>query len=178
MRCFLAIDLPDPTRDSLSPLLREKIPGAHWVEKDQLHLTLRFLGEVSDPSFQSLREALRQVSFPGFSLTPRGMGVFPDLRRPRVLWVGFAAPPALFRLQSSLEELVQKAGLPAETRAFLPHLTLARLKFPAHRQLEDFLQRHQDFSLPSFAVADFHLYSSLLSPKGAEHRREATYSLR
>ncbi|MFO1462381.1 MAG: RNA 2',3'-cyclic phosphodiesterase [bacterium] len=178
MRSFLALDLPNTTREALRELAREKIPGAKWVPEGQCHLTLRFLGELGEAEVAALRAQLEQVRGATFSLTPHGVGVFPDARRPRVLWVGLAAPPELFTLQGSLEAAVRELGLPPEDKSFHPHLTLARLKFPATREIEAFLGRHRDLSLAPFEVREFHLYSSRLSPKGAEHRKEATYPLR
>ena len=177
MRLFLALDLPSETREGLRPLTSERLSSAKWVAPEQWHLTLRFLGEQDEKFASSLRRAINDFRFPAFSLQPRGLGVFPDARRPRVLWVGLEAPSALFTLQKSLEEILGGLGLPTEDKAFHPHLTLARFKSPPGKDLEHFLQRHQSFALPPFEVREFHLYSSRLSPKGAEHTREAAFPL-
>ncbi len=178
MRSFLALDLPTSTREALRPLSREKIPGAKWVPEGQCHLTLRFLGELGEAEATALRARLEEIRSTPFSLTPHGVGVFPDVCRARVLWVGLAAPPELFALQGALEAAVRDLGRPPEGKPFHPHLTLARLKFPATREVEAFLARHRDLSLAPFEVREFHLYSSRLSPNGAEHRKEASYPLR
>jgi len=177
MRLFLALDLPSATREGLRPLISERLSGAKWVNPEQWHLTLRFLGEQDEKFASALRSAFSDLRFSAFSLRPRGLGVFPDARRPRVLWVGLEAPPALFTLQKSLEEILRGLGLDAEGKAFHPHLTLARFKSPPGKDLEHFLQKHQSFALPPFEVREFHLYSSRLSPRGAEHTREAGFPL-
>ncbi|HCU23974.1 MAG TPA: RNA 2',3'-cyclic phosphodiesterase [Deltaproteobacteria bacterium] len=177
MRSFIAIDPPAALRESLRPLLREKIPGAHWVRPEQWHLTLRFLGEVDPEGFAALRRSLQSLSQPSFKLTLKSTGVFPNLQRARVLWLGFAACSELFALQGRIEAALAALGFEAETKAFFPHLTLARLKYPARKELEIFLRTPRDWTSLDFPVEQFHLYSSRLSAAGAEHQKEASYSL-
>lgn len=177
MRLFTAIDLPDSLRSVLKPLLQEKLPGVHWTPSENLHLTLRFIGDSDCLAFASLRDALAELQFPAFPLRPQGLGVFPTPMRPRIIWLGLQADVRLSELQAGIETSLRKLGLPPENKPFLPHLTLGRCKFPAPREVGAFLAKHRELSLPSFEVREFHLYSSLLSPKSAVYRREASYSL-
>src|SRR6266568_527239 len=126
-RLFVAIDLPDDVRRELDQL-REPLPGAHWVPVEQLHLTLRFIGEVDDATLLAVKEGLAGVSGAPFPLAVQGVGHFPPGKHPRVLWVGLDAGPLLGELQRDIETAVQAAGLPAEERPFSPHITLARLR--------------------------------------------------
>ena len=177
MRLFIAVDLPKSIRDSLKPLFGEKLPGSHWVGPEQLHLTLRFLGETDEALFHAVKTALAEVSAPNFELRLRGAGVFPNPSRARVLWVGLGDSPPLLDLQKQIENKITALGFAAETRGFSPHLTLARFKFSPRREIEAFLNRYRDLESPNFPVENFHLYSSRLNPQGAEHRIEASFPL-
>lgn len=175
-RLFVAIDLPTEVRDQVSGVCRD-LPGARWVPADQLHLTLRFIGEVDDAGFRGIREALAAVKGERFATAVRGIGHFPPGRHPRVLWVGLSGSDALFSLQERIERAVVAAGIPAEGRRFPPHITLARLKDPLVERVEAFEAQFRDIASKPFPVSEFHLYSSMLSNKGAVHRREVSYPL-
>lgn len=177
MRLFTAIDIPDSLRRDLSPLLQESLPGVRWTAPESLHLTLRFIGESDCQAFAGLREALQELRFPAFPLRPQGLGVFPSLMRPRIIWLGLQAEAPLFDLQKGIEAALQAAGLEPETKPFVPHLTLGRCKFPAPREVGAFLAKHRDFSAERFEVGEFHLYSSHQSPKGSVYRREDSFPL-
>lgn len=177
MRLFLAIDPPTEVQTGLEPITQVEIHGAKWVLPAQYHLTLRFLGEVGDEAKQTLIESLKGINRPAFRCGLEGIGVFPNPRRPSVLWVGFAPCPDLFALQEIIEREAQKLGFAREPKPFHPHLTLARFKTLPAEDLGAFLQKYRDFSLPPFEVREFHLYSSLLSLKGSEYSREASFPL-
>lgn len=178
MRLFVALDFPLSLREALAPLFREKIPGAKWASPEQLHLTLRFLGECPEATFEALRSGLREIAVPPFTLALQGVGTFPNPERPRVLWAGLEAGPELYALQNQIEALAQDLGFSPETKPFSPHLTLARLKFPAPAETARYLMKFRGLRSPAFQVEEFHLYSSRLSPNGAEHRKEASFPLR
>jgi 2'-5' RNA ligase len=176
-RLFVAIDLPEEVKKTVEEISGE-LPGAHWVPADQLHLTLRFIGEVDEGLFQQIREALAGVSGNPFSLTLKGIGHFPPGKHARVLWVGMGESEELLKLQTKVELVLIDAGIAPEARRFSPHITIARMKeTPAARVLA-FEEKHGGFETPAFPVKVFYLYSSTLSREGAVHKREATYAFR
>ncbi|GFO58862.1 RNA 2',3'-cyclic phosphodiesterase [Geomonas silvestris] len=171
-RLFIAIDIPDAIREDLSRFSAD-VPEARWVPPDQNHLTLRFIGDVQPPTVSALKTALSGLSFAPFQLELRGVGHFPPGKRPpRVLWVGIGENAQLLRLQQAVESAVQQAGIAPEERPFSPHLTLARLKEPHGAAVSAFEQRHRDLAYPPFEVKQAILFSSVLTPKGAIHRKE------
>lgn len=176
-RLFIAADLPAPLKATFSGLSGE-LPLARWVSPEQLHLTLRFIGEVDQGTLSAISSALSRIRFAPFQLTLRGVGHFPPGKRLRVLWVGLDPCPALMQLQLELELALQETGIPAEGRRFSPHLTLARLKETLPAAVSAFEIRHNDLACPPFEVGEFILYSSLLTAKGAIHSKEAVYSCR
>ncbi|SNB47373.1 RNA 2',3'-cyclic phosphodiesterase [Geobacter sp. DSM 9736] len=175
-RLFVAVDLPDQVRRMIGGLAAD-LPGARLVPADQIHLTLRFIGEVDGATFSRVRNVLEKVPGCAFTLSLRGLGHFPPGRHPRVLWVGIDECVHLTMLQKSVESALSLTDLPPEDRKFSPHITLARLKETPPGAVERLESRHRELSLPPFPVKEFHLYSSILSEKGAVHRREATYPL-
>lgn len=176
-RLFVAIDFPDEIRGQLADLCLG-LPGARWVPEEQLHLTLRFIGEVDGDVFRNIREALRAVRVEPFSLTLRGLGCFPPRGRPKVLWVGVDRSEPLVQLRNRVESTLVRLGLESEGRKFSPHITLARFREDVHlHRLGNYLAGNNLFATPPVTVAAFALYSSFLTGKGAIHQLEATYPL-
>lgn len=167
-RLFVSLQLPDDVQDALAEVWWG-MPGARWTPPHQLHLTLRFLGEVPDRLLPDLSEALAAVDAPSFWLEVHGLGLFPGRGRPRVLWAGLSASEPLRHLQHKVERAVQRVGLPAERRQFHPHITLAKLDGAPPGKLAEFLAEHSLLRLDPFEVEGFQLMSSLLQPEGAEH---------
>ena len=176
-RLFVAIDLPEEVKRELARFRREEMPGARWVPLDQLHLTLRFIGEVDDTTLAAIRKALGDVRVAPFSLAVQVVGHFPPRKTPHVLWVGADAGAPLADLQGQVEECVQTAGLAPESRPFSPHITIARLRETPPHVVAEFEKRHQAFACPPFQVAAFHLYESTLTAKGAIHALVRSYPL-
>lgn len=168
MRLFVAIELPDDLKTALGRL-RTDVPGARWVPPEQLHLTLAFLGEVEEETVGKLGELLSLIHTPPFQLSFSGTGCFPSRRRPRVLWAGLDPNPRLLRLAAGVHGAVLACGIPQEERPFSPHITLARLKFPAAREVDAFLDMPQKPELPSFSVREITLFQSRLTQHGAVH---------
>lgn len=173
-RLFVAVDLPPLLKAELDRL-QEGLPGARWVSPDQLHLTLRFIGEVDAATMARLIAALREVCSPSFTLSLKGIGHFG--RPARVLWVGLCASPELVELHHRISRALAECGLPPEERPFSPHITLARFREPPTSRLATFEGRYRDYTSPPFAISEFVLYSSRLTPQGAVHTREAAYPL-
>ena len=177
IRLFIAIDLPPAIRSLVHDLARD-IPGTHPVPLNQLHLTLKFIGDVGNKAILSLTEALATVENPAFSLAFQGVGCFPPRGTPRIVWAGIAPQPELEQLHSLIDQTLEQQGFARETRQFSPHVTLARLKTPAREPLRLFLARHGSFGTEPFQIQDFRLYSSRLTSAGAIHNLEAVYELR
>jgi 2'-5' RNA ligase len=176
MRLFVGIALPEDLRARLSEM-QQGVPGARWVDPDNLHLTLRFVGEVDSVRAQDLDAALVQVHAARFGMTLAGVGCFGQGRKLRALWVGVAPVPELDRLQHRVERAVQTAGVTPEGRKFKPHITIARFKGDPGHWLHHHLAQHAAFRAVSFEVHEFVLYSSLLAPAGAIYTPEAIYPL-
>lgn len=177
-RLFVAVDLPQEIKEMLIRLTREfTIPGARWVGMEQLHLTLRFIGDADEGRFLAIRDALSRVNAPAFLLHLEGIGCFPPRGAPRVLWIGLSPSSPLARLQAEVEEAVQLAGIPPENRPFSPHITLARLRDAPAGAISALLARTREFHTDPFTAGEFRLYSSTLTPKGAIHTCEAAYPL-
>jgi len=173
-RLFIAIELPDEIKRSLSSMCQE-IPDARWVGGPEIHLTLRFIGDVLPQTFAQIKKELATVSFAPFPLTLKGVGHFPPHGHPRVLWIGLEPCSALVTLQQQIEAALAKVGIAAEERPFSPHITLARLKEHAAAAVAQFEARHHDLSFPPFTASEFILFSSVLTPRGAIHRKEEIY---
>jgi 2'-5' RNA ligase len=176
MRLFVAIALPDEVVQSLVAL-QAGVPGARWVTREQLHLTLRFIGEVDGLSRTAIDDALATISAPAFSVELKGVGAFGG-KHPRALWAGVAANEPLLHLQRKIESALQRIGLKAEGRKYTPHVSLARLKGTPNGHVVDFLTDHALYASAPFAVNGFILYSSLLTPSGSIYRAEKTYRLK
>jgi RNA 2',3'-cyclic 3'-phosphodiesterase len=133
MRLFLAVEFEQGLRRALREAtapLRALVPDAGWVAEDRLHLTLKFLGEQPETLVQPLAAAVREIADRHWPVPMRlgGLGAFPNLRRPRVIWVGIAPTPKLELLQNDVEEGCSALGVDVEGRAFRPHLTIGRLR--------------------------------------------------
>lgn len=176
-RLFIAIDFPDDLRDALANICFG-VPAAKWVSKDQLHLTLRFIGDADDNLFSEIEGTLHDVNASRFSLTFKGVGYFPPRRKPNVLWAGIEPCEELLHLRDSIGTLMEELGLEPEERKYHPHLTLARLRPEAPlAKITGFLSANNLFKAENVPVTEFHLYSSVLMPAGAVHTIEASYPL-
>ena len=176
MRLFVALTLPEDVRQRLSGLTNG-LPGARWVKPENLHLTLRFLGEVDNLAAADVDDALAKIHCPGFDLALNGVGHFGEGRKLRALWVGVEANPDLMRLQEKIEQALIRVGLPPEPRKFKPHVTLARFKSNPGARLQTYLADHNLLRAGPIAMESFDLYSSFTSADGAIYRVEASYPL-
>jgi len=176
MRLFVALTLPEDVRQRLAGLANG-LPGARWVKPENLHLTLRFLGEVDNLAAADMDDALAKIQCPGFDLNLNGVGHFGDGRKLRALWVGVEANAELMRLQEKIEQALIRVGLPPEPRKFKPHITLARFKSNPGAHLQTYLLDHNLLRAGPIAMESFELYSSFTSADGAIYRVEASYPL-
>ncbi|HEX2769799.1 MAG TPA: RNA 2',3'-cyclic phosphodiesterase [Geobacteraceae bacterium] len=175
-RLFIAIDLPEQVKEAVAGIAGE-LPGARPVPREQIHLTLRFIGEVDEEMFLAIKRVLSTVSGAPFPLTLKGVGHFPPGRYPRVLWVGMEESGPLRELQKKVELALIGAGVAAEERGFSPHITIARLKETPPAKVAVLEEKHNLFVAEPFPVGEFYLYSSTLAREGAIHKREATCRL-
>ena len=176
-RLFIAVDLPGPMKKNIETLFFG-IPGARWVALDQLHLTVRFIGDVEGALFLDIKTALEEVNISPFNLQLKGMGHFPPRGTPRVIWAGLKKSEPLHLLRKKIDTTLLKIGVEPEGRKFSPHITLARLKKSPLQKVANFLSGNGLFSQEPFQIDDFKLYSSTLTPKGAIHKAERVYSLK
>ncbi len=175
-RLFVAIAVADPIIQHLG-MLAGGVPGAKWQTPDQIHLTLRFVGDVDGGVSEDVRGALSHIDFPAFDLALEGVGHFGEGRRVRALWAGVRDNPALVALQSKVERAMVGIGLAPESRKYKPHVTVARMRQANHDRVALFLATQALFQTPPWHVAAFHLYSSQLSTKGSIYRIEDSYDL-
>lgn len=176
MRLFIAIEIPGEIKKMMDTL-RVDISGARWVPAEQIHLTLAFLGEVEESTVELLKKGLARIHQPEFTVHFSGTGCFPERRRPRVLWIGVTPDPSLNRLAGAVRETVGACGIALENRPFSPHITLARLKFPAPGESDAFFDRPDIRKLPPFPVKEFILFHSRLTQHGAIHSRIESFPL-
>ena len=175
IRLFTAIEIPEAVRERLLALAGG-VPGARWYAGNQLHLTLRFIGEVSEAVARDIDDVLAAVRAPRFQMELAGVGEFGG-KYPRALWAGVRDEAPVVHLQKKIESALQRLGLPAEERKFTPHVTLARLKNSPHGKVMDFLSHNGLFASGPFAVDRFTLFSSQLSSNGSIYRVEQNYEL-
>jgi 2'-5' RNA ligase len=166
IRSFVALEVEEPMRSRIMDLVRDlraRIPDVRWVKEQQIHLTLRFLGDAAQPALDGVGRALRRAAatFPSEKARFAGLGVFAERGSPRVLWLGVTIAESLLALQRDCEEAAISAGFAPESRAFHPHLTLGRWR-----------SRGRQPSLPEVdlggsVLSRLVLYRSDLKPSGA-----------
>lgn len=174
-RLFVAIRPPEDIRDLLVDAMDDS-PELRWVGDEQLHLTLRFIGEVERPLANDLAAALGRVRFDAFELRLAGVGRF-DQRRGGALWAGVEPKPPVTALAAKVERICQEVGLDPERRAFHPHITIARWKGRSSRAADAFVERTRGLSSAVFEVDRFILFESRLSRHGPHYEEVATYPL-
>jgi 2'-5' RNA ligase len=174
-RLFVAIRPPGDIRDRLVDAMADS-PELGWVGDDNLHLTLRFIGEVERPLADDIALALSRIRSAAFALRVTGVGIF-ERRSGGALWAGVEPKPPVAALAAKVERACVAAGLEPERRAFHPHVTLARFKRDGARAAHAFLERNRALASPPFAVDRFILYQSHLSRHGAPNEEIAGYPL-
>ena len=175
MRLFIAIPIPKDIKNQLLRL-RCDVTGVRWLEYDQLHLTLSFLGEVEGDIFKRVLQDLERIYHPSLDIFIKGVGHFGNNNSLRVLYAKVELSNSLKELQKKVVSLLQEEGLPVTERKFIPHITLARSKMGVSSDALPFLRDNSTMSL-SFEAEEFVLFSSKLSEFGAKYKEEATYEL-
>jgi 2'-5' RNA ligase len=172
-RLFVAIRPPEEVRDLLIDAMDDS-PALRWVGDEQLHLTLRFIGEVERPVADDLAAALDRIRSPSFDLEVAGVGKF-EQRNGGAVWAGLRPKEPVAALAAKVERAVQQSGLEAEHRAFLPHITLARWNRRNAEAVDTFLGRNANLKSGVFRVDRFILFESRLSRHGAHYEAVFDY---
>ena len=192
VRIFVAIDLEETIRDEIRRFVdvaRGLAPEVRWVQLESLHVTLKFIGEQPEATVERVQQALSSISMDSFQLRFRGCGFFPTPRAARVFWAGIEAETGLGQLQTAVEEALQKLAIPRESRAFSPHLTLARegSGAPSWRKgdrlnqrftrLQQYLAQLPTPEFGKMAAREYFLYRSQLSSQGSRYTKIARFGL-
>ena len=180
MRLFIAIELSNEIRERLVAFLREMrelAPQAKWVRTENLHVTLKFLGETDSAKLPAVHAALSNVhNTEPVTSDFRGLGFFPNERQPRVFWVGMEASRDLPTLAAEIDREMNELGFPLETRPFTPHLTLARFGPPGlPPPLGAAVKEHAQRIFGRLTAREFHLIASKLKRSGAEYTTLQSY---
>ena len=174
-RLFIAIRPPEHIRDLLIDAMDES-PDFRWQTDEQLHLTLRFIGEVDRHMAADINDALGRIRAPRFAARIKGIGSF-DHRNAGALWAGVEPKEPLAALAAKVERVSLAVGLEPERRAFHPHITLARWKGRRTREVGDFLDRRRGIVSEPFDIDRFVLFESRLSRHGAHYEEVASFPL-
>ena len=176
-RLFLALTPPPDVQESLARL-GQPLPGVNWNTPAQLHVTLRFLGELDSDACERVVTRLATVRVSPFILPLEGVGTFPPNRPPRILWIGTGSGhPRLFQLRKRVDDALIAAGLQLDVRTFHPHVTLARCTEDAGPAVTHWLHAQRGAAPPPFRVEAFDLYASQLRPTGAVHTLRQRFPL-
>jgi RNA 2',3'-cyclic 3'-phosphodiesterase len=171
-RLFVAIDLPESLQEVLTDL-NPHVRGVRWTEREHLHLTLGFFGDVADD--EKFREKLSLIEFGAFFLPVVGIGAFPPKGPPKIIWIGVGhGHPHLFQVHQRVQEAALAGGLESELRPWHPHITLARCRETDSGLVRKFLKANVDLEAGMIRVDALYLYSSKLTPAGPIHTRELT----
>lgn len=176
MRLFVALSIPDPIARRLM-LLQGGVPGARWQSREQLHLTLRFIGEVDGRDGRAIEDALAGIDAPAFDLQLHSVGQFGN-RQPHTLWAAARRNELLEHLARKVDAAIRRVGQPQDTHKFTPHVTVARLSHPDLDKVREWLTEHALATSDEFHVGAFCLYSSKLTSDGSIYRIEQEYPLR
>ena len=178
MRLFVALTIPETIAQSLM-LIQGGVPGARWQSREQLHLTLSFIGEVDGRDAAMIDDALAGIRAPGFSLQLHGVGQFGTGKQTRAhaLWAAARPNPALEHLQRKVDTAIRRVGTAQDAHKFTPHVTVARMRHPEPGKVMEWLTHHALYTSAEFEVRAFHLYSSLLTSDGSIYRIERDYEL-
>lgn len=184
IRSFVAIELPPAVADALRTLqadIRSDGLRAKWVRPEQIHLTLKFLGEIPAADADRIAECIEEAvsDIPMLQLDTRGIGVFPNIRRARVLWTGIGGETDILgSLQQRIEQALEPFGFKPEGRRFTAHLTLARFKAPVDPDpLIAVMKQHGDFRSEIFQVKTVHFIKSDLRQNGPIYTKMGSFRL-
>lgn len=174
-RLFVAIRPPEAVRARLLAAMGG-VSGARWQTDEQIHLTLRFVGEVDRHRLRDIDAALCGIHHPPFEIAVNGLGTFDRRGQPEVIWAGVAPHAPLHALHNKVDQAIARVGIEPEERAYLPHITLARLK-RSSGTVRDLIEQSGGLTTPPFTVDRFALFESKLTPEGAVYSVLENYPL-
>ena len=174
-RLFTALEIPRNAAMSLS-LLRGGLPGARWIDVENYHITLRFIGDIDGRTADEVVDRLDRIDRPEFQLNLTGMGSFGS-KKPHSIWAGVSPSPEMHALQAEIERICQRIGLPPDPRKFMPHVTLARLRSSRLDDVVHYLSGRGNFRTSPFTVGRFVLMSSKESVGGGPYIVEEAFPL-
>lgn len=175
-RLFIAVEIGREAALSLS-LLRGGLPPARWIDPENYHLTLRFIGDIDTRTADEIVASLDRIERPAFDVSLQGLGVFGS-KKPHSVYAGVSPSPDLERLQGDVDRAVRRLGLPAEAKKFTPHVTLARLRNARAEEVAHYLSTRGGFRTQPFPVRRFCLFSSRDSVGGGPYVMEEAFELR
>jgi RNA 2',3'-cyclic 3'-phosphodiesterase len=173
-RLFTGIELPEEIVWRLS-MMRAGLNGAYWIDPENYHITMRFAGDISDAQANHFADALADIRFDSFDIELSGLGSFGG-NKPRAIWAAVKPSRPLELLKKANERAARLAGLPPETRNFVPHITLARLRNVSPQAVAEYLARHGGFFSAPFSVGGFVLFSSRPNQGGGPYVVEECYT--
>jgi len=176
MRLFVALPLSEDARARLAAL-QSGVPGARWVDKDNLHVTLRFIGETDRHGAEELDAGLNGIRAPAFGLTLTGVGFFDRGRYAHTLWAGVEKPEPVAFLRDKIESVAVRAGFEPERRKFSAHVTLARLEDVPSARLGPYIETRHGFSAGPYPITRFTLFESRRGGDGVHYEPLAEYPL-
>lgn len=184
MRCFIAVDISEDVRKSIGGVINRLMPlssGVRWVAPGNMHLTLKFLGDVKDGSIPDIVKKLEAIcdNFGPFAIEIKGTGVFPSVKYPNVIWVGAGESQELKNIHAIIQESMSEAGFEREKRKFSPHFTVGRVK--DRRNIDLLIKELCTFKATVFGsiyIEEILLMRSELKPSGAEYSRIAVFKLK
>jgi 2'-5' RNA ligase len=176
MRLFVALSVPGSIAQELM-LWQGGVPGARWQSREQLHITLRFVGEVDGRDARAIDDALAGIETPAFTLQLHGVGQFGN-KQPHTLWAAARKNEMLEHLARKVDTAIRRVGQPQDAHKFTPHVTLARLRNPELDKVREWLTDHALSTSTEFTVEAFCLYSSKLTSDGSIYRVEQEYPLK
>ena len=176
IRLFVGIPVPPDVRQRLH-VLAAGLQGARWISPENMHLTLRFIGDVEEHRGDDINDALGAIHEPSFVVALSGIETFGCGHMVHTIWAAIVREPALLHLQGKIERALIGAGLDAEGRKYTPHVTLARVRKSPKGKVAAWLADYGGMNLPPFNVDGFALYSSHLSHSGAHYEMISQYDL-
>ncbi|MBC8339741.1 MAG: RNA 2',3'-cyclic phosphodiesterase [Rhodospirillales bacterium] len=176
MRLFVGLSLPSDLRTGLAHL-KGGLPGARWIDEDNLHMSLRFIGDVTGGDEHDIDLALQSVTGAPFEVTLSGLGTFDRRGRVHSVWAGIEKNEALSALRDRIESALVRTGREPEHRKFTPHITLARMKNGSAEAVAAYLESHAGFTAPAVLVETVTLFESHLSHTGAQYSVLRDYPL-